>query len=600
MTTKFASEVLSVSDLLTKGRFEVPWHQRYYDWTHDEVKELLADLSEALDEDRDSYFLGSVMLVDAGEVWQINDGQQRMITLSLLVAALCRRFAAGRRRVDAPRELLALRLLFDRPVNAARSLDDTSTDSPRIRPPRQDRMRYAQIVRGHDIGTNGKMVSAWNEIGLFLTGRNPKAAARFFDFVTGKVEVGVLYVPQTEDANAVFEALNGRGKKLDDVDLIRNHLYSYFAATDDRERRSTVHDNLESVVVASRGPRRTNEYFRCYFQCRFGYLQKKRFYRETRAKLRGVAGRSQPGNYVYGLVGELADPRFVELFRTITAPSPSADFLSAFGRASGTTKRKRNLGTFLGELQNYTVTHSLLFALLRKFVESAGRPAQQRKALARALYRGASDLASFVMRVSFCEAKFEPSRFEAAFANCARRIASASSANLRDGADLNIQADLGEGDDRGIMDDARFVPLLAGAAMTDSRRAKRLLFGIARNEDREGRAFHYRGCAVEHVLPQSPIFWKGWAAFADAGSDVRPWVDRIGNLTLVGDSDNFSGTRFNSSFANKRPAFTDSPFAMTRGIAGTGDWTPTVVDARSTTLAKAAAKVWSFHRWRAR
>lgn len=101
--TQITSEVLLVADLFTKGRFAVPWHQRYYDWTEEQVGELLFDLKEAVDERRASYFLGSIMLVDTNGVWQINDGQQRLITLSLLLASLCRRFAA-RRKSESPRD----------------------------------------------------------------------------------------------------------------------------------------------------------------------------------------------------------------------------------------------------------------------------------------------------------------------------------------------------------------------------------------------------------------------------------------------------------------------------------------------------------------
>lgn len=283
--TQVTSEVLLVAQLFMMGRFAVPWHQRYYDWTTEQVGELLVDLKEALDEDRSSYFLGSIMLVKADNVWEINDGQQRLITLSLLIASLCRRFAA-RRQYDAAREQLALRLLFDRSATAVTNLDETAQETPRIRPPRQDRSRFTQIIRGHDIGTDGKMTSAWNEIEIFVTALNQRATRQFFDLLANKVEIGVLYVPRTEDANAVFEALNGRGKRLDDVDLIRNHLYSYFTNTTDSERRMTVHEHLEFVVLNNRTTQRSQEYFRCYFQCKYGYLQKKRFYRETRDRIR--------------------------------------------------------------------------------------------------------------------------------------------------------------------------------------------------------------------------------------------------------------------------------------------------------------------------
>ncbi len=587
--TQITSEVLLVADLFTKGRFAVPWHQRYYDWTEEQVGELLFDLKEAIDEGRASYFIGSIMLVNTDGVWQINDGQQRLITLSLLIARLCRRFAA-QRASDSPWEQRALRLLFDRSESATTNLDDTTRDPPRIRPPRQDRSRFTQLIRGHDIGTNGKLTSAWNTIEVFVVGLTLAEARRFFEFLVDNVEIGVLYVPISEDANAVFEALNGRGKQLDDVDLIRNHLYSYFTGPQDVERRETVHSNLESVLPNSRTARRRQEYFRCYFQCRFGYLQKTRFYRETRSKIQSSGGRRNASDYVYALVRELADLRFVELFRTIVATNPNPDFLDAFGKASRTTTNKRRLVDFLSELRGYRVVQPLVFALLRKFIEAQKATPEDRRRVAHAIYRSLSDLASFVIRVSFCEAKFEPSKYETAFANCAMRITSVTNPT-----DLEIQTDLRECDERSIMDDARFVTQLAIVEMKDARRAKRLLFGINAAREREARALDFSGCAVEHVLPQSATYWSGWSGFPSVGSEAERWVYRIGNLTLLGDSDNFARRQFNASFAAKQEVFEQSPFAITREVTSMEEWNPEAITSRSESLAKAASRVWSFY-----
>ena len=77
------------------------------------VNELLIDLDEAFRENRDSYFLGTVVFVDQSDrTWEINDGQQRIVTYSLICARLARVFANG---VDPQRESLALRNLFDLP-----------------------------------------------------------------------------------------------------------------------------------------------------------------------------------------------------------------------------------------------------------------------------------------------------------------------------------------------------------------------------------------------------------------------------------------------------------------------------------------------------
>ncbi len=588
--TQITSDVLIVADLFMKGRFEVPWHQRYYDWTEEQVGELLRDLKEAVDARRASYFLGSIMLVKADDAWQINDGQQRLITLSLLIAALCRRFAS-RRRSESPREQRALRMLFDRSEGVMTNLDDTTKEPPRITPPRHDWSRFTQLIRGHDIGTNGKLTSAWNAIELFVVGMTLSESKRIFDFLSDNVEIGVLYVPISADANAVFEALNGRGKQLDDVDLIRNYLYSYFTGPRDDERRETVHSNLENVLPNSRTARRRQEYFRCYFQCKFGYLKKTRFYRETRSKIQSSSGRRSPSNYVYDLVRELAEPRSVELFRTITATNPSPEILDSFERASQTTANKRRLRVFLSELRGYKVAQPLVFALLRRFIEVQSSAGKGRRRVAHAVHRNLSDLASFVMRVSFCEAKFEPSRFETGFANCARRIASATGY-----ADLDIQADLRQCDERGIMDDARFVSQLAVVEMRDSGRAKRLLFGVNAAQGPETRALDFGGCTVEHVLPQSDRYWHGWSEFPGVGSETARWVNRIGNLTLLGDSGNFARRQFNANFAAKQAVFKESPFSITRELSSRRRWSPDAIELRSKALAVEASRVWSFYK----
>ena len=585
--TQIRSEVLSVRNLLRKGCFAVPWHQRYYDWTTEQVTELFSDLKEAFDEDRASYFLGSIMLVngDSEREWEINDGQQRLITLSLLFEAFRRKFSR-RRATDAGREILCCNMLFDRPESTDTNLDDTTREVPRIQPPRHDRSRFTQIIRGHDIGTNGKLTSAWKEIDRSVGAMEQRITRNFFEFFIENVEIGILYVPKTEDANAVFEALNGRGKQLDDVDLIRNHLYSYFTSPVDSQRRTTVHEQLENVLATTRSASRSQEYFRCFFQCKYGYLQKKRFYRDARVKIRGPARQRDGGDYVYDLVRELSDPGMVELFRTITSPNPSQELIGAFCAASNTRRNKRNLPVFLRELRNYKVAHPLMFALLRRYVEA---DRESRKGVSGAVHRCLRDLCSFVIRISFCEAKFEPSRLEPHFANCAKKITGGTSISS-----ITIIKDIEECDDLMIMDDQRFISRLVDVRMTDSRRAKRLLFGVNARYEREVRALDYEGCTVEHILPQSPEYWPHWKDFASAGPDLRDWVSRIGNLTLLGDSDNYGRRRFNRNFGSKKQVFEDSPISITRKISSFDNWTPDVVNERSAVIAKDAARVWSF------
>lgn len=582
--TRITSEVRLVSEVLRSGRFEVPWHQRYYDWKVEQVRELLTDLRTALDTGKTCYFLGSIMLVKATDTktQRINDGQQRLITLSLLFAAFCRRFAHKHPR-DSARETLALSALFDRPDNQISLLADTSQYEPRITPPKNDRSRYTQIVRGHDIGTNGLLADAWNDIDIFVEPMSKPTREDFFDFIMQKVEVSVLDVPRDVDANSVFEALNARGKALDDVDLIRNRLYSYFSETDDATRRDTVHESLENTAIILRNARRTvQEYFRCYLQCRYGYLQKKRFYREVRLQIEGAAGQSEPSDYVFDLVVGMGRSESIELFRTITSSNPSQRLVQRLPAVSG----KRSLTVLLGELRRYKVSHSLMFALLHRFITEKDKDAKRKIGLVAT--RSLKNLASFVMRTAFVAPKFEPSWFEAAFANSAKTVFEHT-----DTGSLDILDELERNDELGILNDEIFTRRMVETQIRDNKKALRYLFGINAKNQPGSDVLREDRCSVEHILPQSNEYWKGWTGFKN--SNAEDWVYRAGNLVVVSRGENRAGAEFNRDFNAKKRTFKNSALLMPRTVVATyPEWTPQAVEKRSRHLAREAAAIWSF------
>lgn len=597
--TQVTSTVLHIWCLLRDdpGRFVVPWHQRYYDWSAEQVLELLRDVDEAIDAGRQSYFLGSIMLIRDADAWQINDGQQRLITISLILASFCRRFTEGGEQPDRARELRSMQLLFVLPDNTVTTLQESGGHQLRIEPPRNDQSRFSSVVRGHDIGANGKLTDAWRTVEQFIVSMTPEKRARFFDFLHGNVEVGILYVPSTEDTNAVFEALNGRGKTLTHLDLIRNHLYSYFSDPDAAEYRRTVHDNLESTIAICRSRKKAEDYFRCFLQGQFGFLPKTRFYREARAEIRARSRGNHGPDYVYDLVRQLSDRSSVELFRNIAANTPDEDFIQLFLRSSRTHTANRNLAIYLAELQGYSVAHPVAFALLRKFVLTRTDNPKRRRIVALRVNQCLRDLTSFIMRVTFCLSKFEPSRYEANFAKCAKRITGACTIE-----ELSILADLREYDELGIMDNANFKSFLTSRRVTTStsaKRARRLLFGVNARQQDDASALNFAACTVEHILPQSPTHRKGWSGFSQESGDLGEWVHQIGNLTLLAEGDRYSSPEFNRDFSGKRRVFERSIFQITRDVAQHRDWTPEAISARSRRLAAIASQVWSFSRERA-
>ena len=586
--TVVGAEASVLSYLFYTGKFEVPWHQRYYDWTKEHVSELLYDLDEAFRENRNCYFLGAVMLVKkANGIWEINDGQQRMVTFSLICARLARIF---RDEVDTRREALALRIFFDLDENHTYDLSEADELTPRLSPPRNDKTNYNLLIRDKDVSTNGKLTTAWVEIDKHFLAMDPDKAKKFFDFIINKLEVACLFVPKELDPSSVFETLNARGKPLGDLDLIRNYFYSFFSGAEEESRRDTVHENLERVRTQLREERsqtKALEYMRCYLQCKYGFLPKDRLYREMKGKIKVDCNQFSPSSSVdcvFNLVEDISRKDRVEVFHAISSPSENGSLIEHFLRDSRQSSSLRNLFIFLCELKTYTVTQPIVFALLNRYVQENN--IRQKKGMARFVHNRLKLLTSFVMRTTLVATKFEPSRFESAFSALAQKIMSTASLDS-----ISFAGVLRDVDDYGVFDNSNFIEKMEQTTIRHQTKAKRFLLGLAYHQQPDDIAIiNERRYTVEHILPESDTHLSGWSNF-----DQRAHADNIysiGNLTLLGSADNKPGTAFNGSFSEKKDIYRDSIISLTQEISKIPDWSIDEIQKRQKRLAKLAAKVW--------
>ncbi len=583
-TTVVEARASTLSSLLYKGEFEVPWHQRNYDWTKEDVEEFLQDLDEAFREERSSYFLGAIVLVKKLEgKWEINDGQQRMVTFSLVCARLVRKFADG---VDSRCEALALRVIFNLSENHIRELSEAEDLRPRITPPQHDKMNFDSLVRGQNIGTNGKLKTAWDEIDRHFTTMSADEAKGFLEFILTRLEVACLFVPSEIDPSAVFETLNARGKPLDDLDLIRNHLYSFFSGDSMKTKRETAHENLERFRAQLRRQEEPAEYLRCFLQCRFGYLRKDRFYRDVKSRIKTACGgllSPDSPEYVFGLISEFSALDKVELFRSIVSPSEDADLVKSFLRYSGQANSPRNLFAFLKELRSYKITRPIVFGLLYHYVREAD--GREKRRVAKLAHQQLDLLSSFVMRTATITSRFVPSQFESEFSNLASTIMHANSLD-----NVNIVNALRARDDAGVFEDSVFVERMAQVQIRNNTKARRILLALAYFHQFDDLVMNEERYTVEHILPDSDKHLIGWKRFNERAH--TEYVSRLGNLTLLSNVDNRPGTADNQSFTRKREIFESSAIRLSRAIAGCSDWSPEEIQKRQCRLAKLASQVW--------
>ena len=594
--TTTRSQSWRLAALMRRLQFAVPRHQRYYDWRPDNVRKLLDDLLYAFQTKKQFYFLGTVVLypgppssaipsLPEGER-MINDGQQRLVTFSLVCAILCKYFHEHGKDHDERR---ALRILFDLGEDHDESLDNADSLVPRLQPPRRNKESYLSLIRGNNVANGGKLSLAVKVIREFFHahGRVADFREKFFQFLVECVEISCIEVPLGVDPNDIFEVLNARGKPLEQVDLVKSYFFSHFNASSEESRLDTMHDRYEGIsTFLGNDLAKVNDYFRFYLQTRFGHLPDTRFYSALRDKIDGQA--DVPCNVadrVYALMGDLH--RNASIYKQILSHDPDSLLWKNIIQAGG-DGAPRDLTHYLHDLRGYRIAHPILLAL---FSSDDDTPASDNERM-RFKCTCAKFIASFVMRICHTSPKFESSHFERHFSAIAKDIrdgkiktAAGFMSRLKKCADETR----GKGD-YDIISDEKYKEMLNAAENIKPEQAKRILIGIVEHEQDDIQVNHR--CTLEHILPKSVAHVGGWNGFN--ASSHAAFAHRLGNCTLLGRGDNKSSKKENKNFATKREFFRKSSITMTSDLSKLQVWGQRRIKARQKDLAARAAQVWNF------
>lgn len=98
-----------IGKVLRDHRLAVPPNQREYAWQEEHVGDLFSDFANALANNKGTYFLGTIVLTRGVEdVPEVSDGQQRLATSTILLAAVRDYFARSgdTKRVQAMQPFL--------------------------------------------------------------------------------------------------------------------------------------------------------------------------------------------------------------------------------------------------------------------------------------------------------------------------------------------------------------------------------------------------------------------------------------------------------------------------------------------------------------
>ncbi|MBZ6136476.1 MULTISPECIES: DUF262 domain-containing protein [Streptomyces] len=220
---------------LVQGRaqqFQVPLYQRTYSWTEKHLKQLWVDILEQADlldseeEKASTHFLGSVVLAPSPQNeatfprWLVVDGQQRLTTLSLALAAIRDHVADAE-----PDE--AERIDEEYLINKRKS----GHDRLRLLPTQADRPQFAAHVRGPlaEQAAGSGVATAYAFFRKKLVEADDPAAPqdvfRIEQAITSRLTLVAVTAERGDNVHRIFESLNNTGLKLSQADLLRNYLF---------------------------------------------------------------------------------------------------------------------------------------------------------------------------------------------------------------------------------------------------------------------------------------------------------------------------------------------------------------------------------------
>lgn len=371
---------------------------------------------------------------------------------------------------------------------------------------------------------------------------------RWIDFLEYRAVAVVLEAPSEADAYRMFETLNDRGLRTSQADLVKNYLFGRAAdrLAEVQHRWSAMRGALETIEDDDL----TIQFLRHALTAMNGTVRKHEVYETVRHLARGPQA-------VVDLTGELA--------------AMAATYVAIYNGDHEKWNASRATRKAVEELNLFDVKpmRPLMLAVAEKLEEK-----EVGEAMRLCVSVGVRLMIVGLTRTG---------RVEAGFGEAARKTYTgelATGTALRD-ALKRLTPSVTE-----------FRQSFEVARVSNRKLARYYLRSMELKATDEKQPWHLPNddadaVNLEHVLPEKPE--GNWPQFSE--EDCSLYRNRIGNLCLMRARDN--STVRSAPFADKKAVYAESPYRLTRDIAGARDWTKSAIDGRQRKLAPLAVKTWS-------
>jgi hypothetical protein len=534
--------------------FHIPPYQRQYSWTTEQVEELIDDLlaaSRASDpSDPSPYFLGSIVLAkdEAAPDSQVIDGQQRLTSLTMLLAVLAELVPDGAKLLDFIQQeanefsgAAAVSRLTLRPKDAEffRTWVQTSGQLQGLLD--VDPAQLANDAQ-RNIQANARLLRRR------LADEPPAEVSTLAKYLLQHCFLIVVSTPDSDSAFQIFAVLNDRGLDLTFADIIKNELVGGITEPAVQEVATKAWEDAEEALG-------TETFGELFAHLRMIYAKTKQ-----RASLRAEFKQ---------YVGPAMEDREAFVHDVVV---PYADRLAIIRQQSWeSTTRAKDINLLLAWLQRLD-NFDWIPPVLRFLYENDD----------------ADRVFEFLVRLE----RLAASMFIVRRGINPRIERYAKVLQAMDaGADLTDSTSplqLTPEEQRLTRD------RLNGELYLLGRPAKYVLMRLDSVISTGDAIYEHRTISVEHVLPQSPAHNSEWTRWFTEQERER-WCHRVGNLVLLARRKNSQASNYD--FHRKKEVYftrdgRSSPFPLTSQVLQQSEWTPVQLERRQKELLGVLVKLW--------
>lgn len=533
----------------------IPLFQRPYSWEPKDWNTLWDDLmAQYVETERASHFMGAIVTVPVKSVpvgvtkHLVIDGQQRLTTLSILLAAI-------RERAEIAGDTSTAGIIGDLLMNRHyRPPDDL-----KLVPTQADRAAYNALVQRRDITPHeeSRIVQAYRHFLNKLGGTDPEDApiipATTLQAVQQSLQVVMINLGEADDPYLIFESLNHKGKPLNQADLVRNYVLMRFQhSTSAGGEQEVVYEELWRPIETLLNDA-TPDFLRHYGMRHGRNVRKGDIYTASKREFEKLPG---------------ADDVRTNLATMKAAAANYAKFLKPEEDPNSRIQRRLQGIQELDSTVFYPLLLRLCNALEQEMLDQDG------------FVHCLDALESFYVRRLVCGVP----------TNALNKITLELCLNLPE-VDQNawLREKLAQGSGgRRWPTDEEFCDAIVTQRIYPRRKIARYMLIAIEEAFEHKEPVDTRTATMEHIMPQTlSAEWK--VSLGEEHATIHDkWLDTLGNLTLTG----YNSELGNASFEEKKAKLHNTHFELSRQLLEMASWGGDEIRARGEQLAGLSLKRW--------